>query len=63
MVCLSARFAAAARAFSIYVVDILTIVELCTALVTGQLGNEIMAIINELSKLFGILDEDILKLE
>ncbi|KKZ60056.1 hypothetical protein EMCG_05179 [[Emmonsia] crescens] len=33
------------------------------ALVTGQLGNEIMAIINELSKLFGILDEDILKLE
>ncbi|OAX82297.1 hypothetical protein ACJ72_03353 [Emergomyces africanus] len=32
-------------------------------LVTGQLGNEIMAIIGELSKLFGILDEDILKLE
>ncbi|OJD14555.1 hypothetical protein AJ78_05105 [Emergomyces pasteurianus Ep9510] len=33
------------------------------ALVTGQLGNEIMAIIGDLSKLFGILDEDILKLE
>ncbi|KAL2382616.1 hypothetical protein RJZ90_003121 [Blastomyces dermatitidis] len=32
-------------------------------LVTGQLGNEIMTIIGELSKLFGILDEDILKLD
>ncbi|EEH38076.2 actin-interacting protein [Paracoccidioides lutzii Pb01] len=33
------------------------------ALVTGQLGNEITAIIGDLSKLFGILDEDVLKLE
>ncbi|EDN07114.1 60S ribosomal protein L19 [Histoplasma capsulatum] len=31
-------------------------------LVTGQLGDEIMAIIGELSTLFGILDEDVLKL-
>ncbi|PGH19061.1 hypothetical protein AJ79_00095 [Helicocarpus griseus UAMH5409] len=33
------------------------------ALVTGQLGNEIMGIIGELSKLFGVLGEDVLKLE
>ncbi|KAK2784219.1 hypothetical protein FQN53_008731 [Emmonsiellopsis sp. PD_33] len=33
------------------------------ALVTGQLGNEIMGIIGELSKLFGILDDNVLQLE
>lgn len=31
-------------------------------LVTGQLRNEIMAVIDELGRLFGVLNEDVLAL-
>ena len=33
------------------------------ALVTGQLCNEILEVISEVSKLFGVLNEDALKLQ
>jgi hypothetical protein len=32
-------------------------------LVTGQLGNEIVEIIGEISRLFGVLNEDVIELQ